>query len=73
LRIQRWLPDADTMDKARALLKDGPIRACGSDSHLLGRIAGLRSGLAALLPAQPNERLVYHCRKGRLAPPDPSN
>jgi hypothetical protein len=73
LRVQRWLPDADTMDKARALLKDGPVKACSSESDLLGRIAGLRSDLASLLPAQPNERLVYHCRKGRLAPVDPSN
>lgn len=73
LRVERWLPDSDTMDKARALLNDGPTKACGTDSDLLAQIAALRSNLAALLPAQPNERLVYRCRKGRLAPPDPSN
>ena len=73
LRVQRWLPDGDTMDKARALLKDGPIKACGTDPDLLARIASLRTDLSSLLPAQPNERLVYHCRKGRLAPTDPAN
>lgn len=73
LRVERWLPDSDTMDKARALLSDVPTKACGTDSDLLAEIAALRSNLAALLPAQPNERLVYRCRKGRLAPPDPTN
>ncbi|HKY80420.1 MAG TPA: trypsin-like peptidase domain-containing protein [Sphingobium sp.] len=71
LRIQRWLPDVGTMDKARALLSDSPIRGCGSDTALLAKIAALRTDIAALLPAQPNERLVYHCQKGRLAPADP--
>lgn len=73
LRIQRWLPDSDTMDKARALLNERPIRGCGADSALLARIASLRSDVTALLPPQPNERLVYHCQKGRLIPSDPRN
>jgi hypothetical protein len=51
-------------------LKNGPIRGCGSDSALLAKIASLQTDLAALLPAQPNERIVYNCQKGRLAPPD---
>ncbi|EZP72808.1 Peptidase S1 [Sphingomonas paucimobilis] len=70
LRVQRWLPDGETMDKARAFLKDGPAKACGTDPGLLAKIASLRSDLASLLPAQPNERLVYHCTKGRLSPGD---
>lgn len=70
LRVQRWLPDIDTMAKARALLNDGPIKGCGSDSALLAKIASLQTDLGALLPAQPNERIVYHCQKGRLTPPD---
>ncbi|BBD98327.1 serine protease [Sphingobium amiense] len=72
LRIERWLPDLDTMDKVRALTKDKGFAGCGGDSDLLTRIAGLRSDVAALLPAQPNERIVYHCQKGRLAPVDPA-
>jgi hypothetical protein len=72
LRVQRWLPDIDTMDKARALLKDKPIKGCGSESDLLSRIATLQTDVTALLPAQPNERIVYHCQKGRLAPADPA-
>lgn len=71
LRIQRWLPDIDTMAKIRALAKDGPIKGCGGDSDRLGRIATLQTDLRALLPPQPNERLVYHCQKGRLSPAEP--
>ena len=70
LRVQRWLPDADTMAKARALTAEKPVRSCGGDADMLGRIAALQSDIAALVPAQPNERIVYHCQKGRLAPPD---
>ncbi|WP_313808782.1 serine protease [Sphingobium sp.] len=69
LRVQRWLPDIDTMAKVRALRGD-PIKGCGSDSTMLAKIASLQRDLAALLPAQPNERIVYHCQKGRLTPPD---
>ncbi|WP_340264869.1 S1C family serine protease [Sphingobium mellinum] len=72
LRVQRWLPDMATMDKVRELVKDRPIRTCGTDQALQSKIASLKSDLGALLPAQPNERLVYHCGKGRLAPPDSS-
>ncbi|MBH1993029.1 MAG: trypsin-like peptidase domain-containing protein [Sphingomonadaceae bacterium] len=72
LRVQRWLPDLDTMDKARALLKDKPVQGCGGDPDSLARIATLQSDLTALVPAQPNERIVYHCQKGRLAPADPA-
>lgn len=72
LRVQRWLPDADVMGKARALLKDKPVKGCSSDPDRLTGVASLQSDLAALLPAQPNERIVYHCQKGRLAPADPT-
>ena len=54
----------------RTRVKDKPIKGCGSDADLLRKIATLRSDAAALLPAQPNERIVYHCQKGRLAPAD---
>ena len=72
LRVDRWLPDADTMAKARALVGDKPIPACGSNPEALARIAALQSHIAAIVPAQPNERIVYHCQKGRLAPVDPA-
>lgn len=72
LRVERWLPDLDGMDKLRALLKDQPAAGCGADPALLARIARIGDDAAALLPATPNERIVYHCQKGRLAPRDPA-
>ena len=72
LRVERWLPDLDTMDKVRALTKGKAFKGCGGDADLLTRVASLRSDVSALLPAQPNERIVYHCQKGRLAPADPA-
>ncbi|MFZ2997603.1 MAG: serine protease [Sphingobium sp.] len=72
LRVQRWLPDGDTMDKLRALIADKPLPACGGGADALARIAALRSDVTALVPAQPNERIIYHCQKGRLAPVDPA-
>lgn len=73
LRVQRWLPDSDVMDKARALASENTVKGCTSDPAALAKIAALQSGLAALLPAQPNERLVYRCQKGLLAPKDDEN
>lgn len=70
LRVQRWLPDLATMDKLRALTKDKPVEGCGADADLLARVAALRGDVTALLPAQPNERIVYQCQRGRLAPAD---
>lgn len=71
LRVQRWLPDGATMDKVRALLKDGAVKGCTSDPAMPAKIAALQSDVASTLASPPNERLVYHCQKGRLAPADP--
>ncbi|MFB0875276.1 MULTISPECIES: S1C family serine protease [unclassified Sphingobium] len=70
LRVKRWLPDLDTMEKLRALTRDKPVEGCSADATLLARVAALRGDVTALLPAQPNERIVYLCQKGRLAPAD---
>ena len=69
LRTRRWLLDADTMAKARALVQDKPaLKGCGSDSGARAAIARLESDLMPLLPGAPNERIVYRCQKGRLTP-----
>lgn len=73
LRVQRWLPDSDIIEKARALASENAVKGCTSDPAALAKLAALQSGLSALLPAQPNERLVYQCQKGLLAPKDNEN
>lgn len=68
LRIQRWLPDGETMDKVRALVTAGGVGGCSTDPARRTALATLQSDISAILPAQPNERLVHHCQKGRLTP-----
>ncbi|MET0370941.1 MAG: serine protease [Sphingobium sp.] len=70
VRAQRWLLDSDVMAKARALQKDGPPKTCGTDPEALAAGARLQADLLPLLATPPNERLVYRCQKGRLAPPE---
>lgn len=72
LRVQRWLPDSDTIGKAQALSQDAPVKGCSGEAAFQSKIAALQSNLRAILPAQPNERLTYRCQKGRLTPPDPA-
>ncbi|WP_028055674.1 S1C family serine protease [Sphingobium bisphenolivorans] len=69
LSVQRWLPDIDTMAKVRALAGKREVKGCGSDAGRLASIASIQTDLRTILPAQANERLVYHCQKGRLSPP----
>lgn len=71
LRVQRWLPDLDTMDKIRALVKDKGVKGCTTDAEAQARIAAFHTDAAALLPPQPNERIAYYCQKGRITPPEP--
>ncbi len=68
LRIQRWLPDSDTMDKARALVTATKAGRCSTDPAQRTALATLQSDIISMLPAQPNERLIHHCQKGRLTP-----
>jgi len=71
LRVERWLPDADTMEKARAFTTDDVPKGCAAGTAAHTAIARIDSDLATLLPAQPNERIVYRCTKGRLEPSEP--
>lgn len=67
LKVQRWLPDADMMGRLRALVAQAKVEGCSADPASRTAIASLQSDIRSLLPAQPNERLVHHCQKGRLA------
>ncbi len=59
------------MDKARALVPADAPKGCAAGAAAQTALARIDSDLAALLPAQPNERIVYRCTKGRLEPRDP--
>ncbi len=67
LRSERYLADADTLDRARAIRAKTDAGACSTDPAALAKLGRMQNDLRALLPLQPNERLVYQC--GKAAPP----
>lgn len=60
-RQDRFLLDRETMDKVRAERARDPAPACGAGDEAARRLGESQSAARALLPAQPNERLVYEC------------
>lgn len=67
-RSDRYLADADTLERAREIrARFNPFR-CTTDPATLAKIGEMQSALHAILSSDPNERLVYQCRKGLLPP-----
>lgn len=66
LVVRRWLPDPDTMAKARAMVEKAQVKGCFADADQRTALATLENDLRALLNGPPNERLVHRCQKGRL-------
>lgn len=64
-QLERFLPDAATMEQARKIDAKLSAKGCTADPALLARLQQAQSQIRALLPAQPNERLIYQC--GRKA------
>ncbi len=60
--VERFLMSADAMDKARAIRGGYKNNACTADPAARQSVADMESAIRAVLPAQPNERLVYACR-----------
>ena len=62
----RYLADADTLDKAREIRARDSQNGCAADPAALAALRDRQEALRAILPAQPNERLMYACSAGRL-------
>ena len=60
-RTDRFALSQSTMAKARAARSEYKAPACGSEDAA-SRLGEMQTGVAALLPTQANERLVYRCR-----------
>ena len=60
-RQDRYLLDLDTMAKVRAERGKYPAPACGAGEAEARRLGDSQGAVRALLPATPNERLVYDC------------
>lgn len=59
-RVERYLLSQADMDAARAARRRYSAPACGADGAA-GVLGERQAEVLALLPAQPNERLVYTC------------
>jgi serine protease Do len=62
--VDRFLLGADAMEKARAIRGRYKNNACTTDPGQRQSVADMESAIRAVLPTQPNEKLVYSCRAG---------
>ncbi len=60
-RVERYLLGRETLGQARAARGEYEAPACGADPQALGQFAVRQQAVLAVLPASPNERLVYRC------------
>jgi hypothetical protein len=59
--VTRYLLDAQTMGRVRALRRDVGVKACTPDAEARTILADQQREIGAVLPRLPNERLVYAC------------
>lgn len=59
--VERYLPDLETMAKLREARGKFTPPSCGGGEAAARKLGDDQGALKALLPAQPNERLVYNC------------
>ncbi len=60
--VERFLMSADVMEKARAIRGRYKNDACTADPAQRQSVADMESAIRAVMPTQPNEKLVYDCR-----------
>jgi len=66
-RMDRYLLDRDRIDQVRKARAGYEPPACGAGGKAAQELGSKQSAVLALLPPEPNERLVYHCA-GQPAP-----
>jgi hypothetical protein len=62
-RTDRYLLDETTMTSIRASRSAYSPPQCGGGEDTARRLGESQAAVLALLPPQPNERLIYHCTK----------
>lgn len=63
--IDRYLPDAATVEKAEEIRGRSRTGQCTSDPMALTELATTEAEIRAILPARPNERMIYACSRGK--------
>jgi S1-C subfamily serine protease len=64
-RTDNYLVDAELAATARAARDRVTWSGCTADPERLAELTRVQSEIRAILPAQPNERLVYQCRDAK--------
>jgi hypothetical protein len=64
-RNERYLLDAESMTRARELRANVSTKQCTPDPASAEALGVQQDAIRAMLPADPNERLVYDCHKAR--------
>ena len=62
-RVDHYMLDAETMAKAREVRAGVALKGCSANPEQLAALATQQDAIRAVLPARPNERLVYECQK----------
>lgn len=60
--VERFLMGADAMEKAREIRSGFKNNSCTTDPGQRQSVADMETAIRAVLPTQPNERLVFDCR-----------
>jgi serine protease Do len=64
-RMDRYLLDSDALTKVREARGKFQAPACGAGEDAAKELGTQQTAVLALLPPQPNERLVYRCAAGK--------
>jgi S1-C subfamily serine protease len=64
-RTERYLLPREAMDRARAARAAFTAPACGAGQAAAAELGAQQQAVVSLLPARPNERLVYRCASSR--------
>jgi hypothetical protein len=62
-KVERYPLDHDAMEMARKARAGYQAPECGAGADAARDLGAHQAEIMALLPAQPNERLVYNCQK----------
>ncbi|MDE0933204.1 MAG: serine protease [Novosphingopyxis baekryungensis] len=62
-RVARYLLGMDAMERARSVRQQFDVPSCDAGPDAQQRLTAMQSAIDAVLPAQPNELLVYDCSK----------
>ncbi len=67
-QVERFLPDAATMEQARKIESKLAVKGCTADPARLAQLQQGQSQIRSLLSALPNERMAYQCVRKTLGP-----